>query len=126
MRFLEKAVNALAQAISWILRLEPSSPGVMRSELHRQELLDATLHFKTLRIIVRKDAKERVRITQVGEDFGAVLDFDDAKSGWSPSRILGAGFVFESLNAALTEAERILPWMRQETAVPKAESQLER
>ena len=107
----EKAFNSVVDALKLVVRIEPVLETALKDEKIRRQQLDETLSYPASKVVTRSDGKERVRIVQRGQNFGAVVDFDDPKCGWSPEHILAGGFVYESPTVAETEARAVLGWL---------------
>ena len=118
MNLIERAFNAAVVTFGWVSRIEPTSKAVLDSEKAHRKILDETLSYRLIKAMIRSDAEERVRIVQCGEDFGAVVDFDDPKCGWSPQHILGGGIIYEYAAAAGANARSVLAWVKDGKEVP--------
>jgi hypothetical protein len=114
----EKAFNSVVSAMKAISQIEPTTQGVQKEERARRRELDDTLAYPSLKVISRPDAKERVRIVQKGQDYGAVVDFDDPTCGWSPGLIVAGGFIYESAAVAEAQARATLSWMKDPSQEP--------
>lgn len=101
-----------------IAQVEPAAEGVLKEERAHRQKLGETLNFPVIKVMTRADDKERVRILQNGQDFGAVVDFDDPKCGWSPEHILAGGFIYESAAVAEAEARAVLSWLNDSNQEP--------
>jgi hypothetical protein len=109
---LEKAVNGIVRLVKLISRMEHAPATASKSERDSRDMLDETMSYHSVKVITRSDGQERVRIVQKAKNFGAVVDFDDPKCGWSPEHVIGMGITYESPAVAEAEAESILAWLK--------------
>jgi hypothetical protein len=78
----------------------------------RDRRLEVTRTYPEVKCQVHERGTERVRIVREGENFGAVIDnWESITDEWMPTRILGAGMVYDSPEAAEVEAKTAAPWL---------------
>lgn len=97
----------------WLTESRADRLARYQNEADRRVL--ATASYDTVKNIVRKDGKERVRIVRDGENFGAVLEsYNQRTQDWRPLQAVGAGCVYDSVESAETEAASAAPWLKLE------------
>jgi len=113
MYFVEKVFNASVAGLFWAF-LRPFSFVQRGIDLRKKEQtsgLMATLAHESVKVIVCQDGSERVRIIRRDRDFGAVVDTFNQEKGWVPLRLVGAGFVYDSVEAAEAAATEAAFWL---------------
>jgi len=110
--------NAIVALLGSVFRLplwltESRSDRLERYQKEGERKLLATLTYESVKNIVRKDGKERVRIIRDGENFGAVLEgYNPRTQNWLPLQAVGVGCVYDSVESAETEAASAAPWLK--------------
>jgi len=114
MKGLVKIVDAIVAKLCW----RPFSliqKSLNDYEKARDQGLLRTLDYDCVKSMVREDGGERVRIVQSGGNFSAVVDVLTSEgpcSCWTPDRMLGAGFIYDSAEAAESEAASTVSWLK--------------
>src|SRR6187549_2913505 len=113
LRLGDKVFNGMVDAMRWILGLESAAACAEKGSVVHWKQENGAPSCQALKVMMRADAHERVRIVQKGQHFGAVLDFHHPQHGWSPGHILRDGITYQSPEVAEAEARHAVSWIQE-------------